>query len=138
VSAVLDWPLLCLLASAVTGSLLVQDAFASGSLPTALTAMTITDPLVSAVVGAIVFDATPPTGIHLWLGLPSCGLLVGLGVALIAGSSTLHDERQVARGYGVNEQLRSGDGSGLGAVQRIGGADSAGGAAGLLRGALLD
>jgi drug/metabolite transporter (DMT)-like permease len=89
----LDWPVLVLIASAVTGSLLVQDSFASGSLPTALTAMTITDPVASAVAGALLFDAAPPSGAQLLFGLPVAVLLIATGVVLLANSSTLHDER---------------------------------------------
>jgi drug/metabolite transporter (DMT)-like permease len=97
-----DWPVLVLVASAVTGSLLVQDAFASGSLPTALTAMTITDPVASAIAGALLFDAAPPAGLQLLLGLPSAVLLIATGVVVLANSSTLHDERdhhEAARVY---------------------------------------
>lgn len=91
---VLDWPLLCLVGSAIAGSLLVQDSFASGSLPTALTAMTITDPLASVVAGAVLFDATPPAGLELALALPVSALLIVIGVVLLANSPTVHDERR--------------------------------------------
>jgi hypothetical protein len=77
------------------GSLLVQDSFASGSLPTALTAMTITDPLVSSIVGAVLFDAIPPAGVELAVGLPASGLLIAAGVVVLANSATLHDERHL-------------------------------------------
>jgi drug/metabolite transporter (DMT)-like permease len=92
----LGWPLLCLIGSAIMGSLLVQDSFASGSLPTALTAMTITDPLLSTIVGTVLFDVTPPAGVELAVGLPASGLLIAVGVVLLANSATLHDERHLA------------------------------------------
>ncbi|HEY7223750.1 MAG TPA: DMT family transporter [Micromonosporaceae bacterium] len=88
-------PLLGLVASATAGTLLVQDAFASGSMPTALTATTITDPVCSAVAGAVLFDAMPPAGLELFLGLPGAGALVVTGVVLLATSATLHDERHL-------------------------------------------
>jgi drug/metabolite transporter (DMT)-like permease len=101
----LDWPLLVLIGSAVTGSLLVQDSFASGSLPTALTAMTITDPVASAVVGAVLFDAARPSGLQLTMGLPSAVVLIAVGVALLANSTTLHDERDHAQYTGATRPL---------------------------------
>jgi hypothetical protein len=90
-----SWPAFALAASAAASGLLVQDAFASGSLPTALTAMTITDPVASWVWGAVVFDATPPTGLWTLLGYAGCGLLIATGVVTLAHSPTLHDERSV-------------------------------------------
>ncbi|MFF3876929.1 DMT family transporter [Streptomyces sp. NPDC001978] len=96
--AALDWPLAVLVVSPVTGSLLVQDSFASGSLPTSLTAMTISDPVASAVAGALLFDAAPPSGLQLVVGLPAAVLLIATGVVLLANSSTLHDERDHAPG----------------------------------------
>ena len=98
----LSWPLLCLIGSAMTGSLLVQDSFASGSLPTALTAMTITDPLLSSVVGAVLFDAAPPAGLELYLGLPAAGLLIAAGVVLLANPG--HVARRQARSTVVPAQ----------------------------------
>jgi len=41
----LDWPTIGLFASGLTAAILVQWSFASGSLPAALTAMTVGDPL---------------------------------------------------------------------------------------------
>jgi drug/metabolite transporter (DMT)-like permease len=94
---VLDWPLLCLVGSAAGGALLVQDSFASGSLPTALTAMTITDPAASALAGAVLFDVDRPAGLELTVGLPVSATLIVLGVVLLANSATLHDESAGAR-----------------------------------------
>ena len=86
-----SWPLPCVALSTLVGGLLAQDAFASGSLPTALTAMTITDPTVSYVAGAVLVDVayTP----HV-LPLGFSGALVIGGVILLANSPTLHDERE--------------------------------------------
>jgi drug/metabolite transporter (DMT)-like permease len=98
----LDWPLVCLVGSAIAGSLLVQDSFASGSLPTALTAMTITDPLASAVAGALLFDTTPPAGLELALALPVSAVLIVAGVVLLANSPTVHDETRQAVGAKVS------------------------------------
>jgi drug/metabolite transporter (DMT)-like permease len=88
-------PVLGVAMFSVIGTLLVQDAFASGSLPTAVATMTITDPVCSATVGAVLFDAAPPGGWVLFVGLPLCAALVATGVILLATSTTLHDERHL-------------------------------------------
>jgi hypothetical protein len=88
------WPLPCVMLSTLTGGLLAQDAFASGSLPTALTAMTITDPTTSYVAGAVLVNvAYTPHPIPLGFA----AALVTSGVILLANSPTLHDEREPAR-----------------------------------------
>jgi hypothetical protein len=96
--ALTDWPLYCVAASTVCGGLLVQDAFASGSLPTALTTMTIADPLASFVAGVVLFDVARPSGPVAAVGLPAAGLLLATGVILLAFSPTLYDERRYGRG----------------------------------------
>ena len=84
-----SWSLPCIGVSTVVGGLLVQEAFASGSLPTALTAMTITDPVLSYVAGVTLFavavTASPAV-------LVAASALVITGVVLLANSPTLHDE----------------------------------------------
>jgi hypothetical protein len=96
--SLLSWPLVGVIASASVGTILVQDAFASGSLPTAVTAMTIADPVSSGVVGTFLFDVTRPSGLELWLGLPLVAALIITGVTLLATSTTLHDERHLHDG----------------------------------------
>jgi hypothetical protein len=92
VAAVLfDWAAPGLAVSTSLGGLLVQDAFAAGSLPTALTAMTIADPLASTIVGTFVFHAGASSGSGVVYAV--VGVLLISGVALIANSPTLHDER---------------------------------------------
>jgi hypothetical protein len=93
-AAVTDWPMLGIVTSTVVGMLLVQEAFASGSLATALTATTITDPLVSWAAGGVLFDVRPPLQIATIAGGVLAGALVVAGVALLANSPTLHDERR--------------------------------------------
>ncbi|MCM6773445.1 DMT family transporter [Nocardia sp. CDC159] len=78
--------------STTVGALLTQEAFARGSLPTALTTMTITDPVLSYTAGLTLFVTTA----HVY-PLPlalAAGLIIG-GVALLANSPTLHDEKDV-------------------------------------------
>ncbi|GLY75714.1 DMT family transporter [Actinoallomurus iriomotensis] len=78
-----------LVVSTATGTVLVQNAFAGGSLPTALTAMTITDPVASWIAGVVVFGGRPAVG----AGALGAGVLVAAGVALLASSPTSHDQR---------------------------------------------
>ncbi len=83
-----DWPAPAMGLSAVIGSLLVQDSFASGSLPLALTAMTVTDPLASGVAGLVLFDAGQP-GPAAGAGLVAAALLIAVGVGVVAHSASL-------------------------------------------------
>jgi hypothetical protein len=92
-----DWPVYGVALSTVCSGLLVQDAFASGSLPTALTTMTIADPVASFLAGVVLFDVAAPTGPGAFIGLPAVGLLLAVGVVLLANSPTLNDERRYGR-----------------------------------------
>src|SRR5262249_27983345 len=84
----LTWPLPSII-STLSGGLLAQEAFSSGSLPTALTAMTITDPAVGFVVGLLLFEgALQPEP----LVFVASARLVCAGIVLLANSPTLHDE----------------------------------------------
>jgi hypothetical protein len=85
-----EWAVLGLAASTTTGGLLAQDAFAAGTLPTALTAMNITDPTASVLVGTFLLGAGAPAGPG---ALVAYAGLVSAGVALLANSPTLNDER---------------------------------------------
>lgn len=87
-----DWVGYALAGSTLLGLLLEQDAFASGSLPTAVAAMTITNPVVSYLAGVLVFDATPPRTPAALAAVAVAGLLVGVGVVVLAHSPTVHDE----------------------------------------------
>ncbi|MFE9579872.1 DMT family transporter [Nocardia sp. NPDC006044] len=84
-----SWALLGIPISTVLGGLLTQEAYARGSLPTALTAMTITDPVLSYTAGLTLFAVT----IHphpALLALAAASVITG--IALLANSPTLHDE----------------------------------------------
>ena len=94
VAGAVTWLPLGIAVTATVGELQVQDAFTRGSLPTALTATTITDPDCSAITGAVLFDAVRPAGLELLLGLPLAGALLITGVVLLATSPTLHDEER--------------------------------------------
>jgi hypothetical protein len=83
-----DWPAPTVALSAIVGSLLVQDSFASGSLPVALTAMTVTDPMASGVAGLLLFDAGMP-GPSTVAGLAGAAVLIAVGVGVVANSASL-------------------------------------------------
>jgi drug/metabolite transporter (DMT)-like permease len=75
-----DWVGYGLAASTVAGLLLEQGAFAAGSLPAAVAAITITNPLTSYLLGILAFHVKPPTG-------PGrLSALVGAGALLCAGA----------------------------------------------------
>ncbi|RJO69054.1 hypothetical protein D5S18_30740 [Nocardia panacis] len=87
----LSWALPAIPISTTVGGLLTQEAYARGSLPTALTAMTITDPVLSYIAGLTLFTST----IHpnpRWLICAAVPVLTG--VLLLANSPTLHDEHE--------------------------------------------
>lgn len=85
----LSWALFAIPVSTVFGTMLTQEAFARGSLPTALTAMTITDPVVSYAAGSLLFVVVArPQPVPLVLA----AVLVISGVVFLANSPTLHDE----------------------------------------------
>lgn len=87
-----DWVGYALAASTLTGLLLGQDAFAAGSLPTAVAATTITNPIASYLAGVFAFDVHPPTSVSALLAVALTGALVAGGVVLLAHSPTVHDQ----------------------------------------------
>ncbi|MCO6010772.1 DMT family transporter [Actinoallomurus purpureus] len=90
----LDWPPAALAASTALGTVLVQAAFAGGSLPTAMTSMTITDPIAGWVVGMAVFDVPRTARAGALWGSALAIALIAAGAAALATSPTLHDERR--------------------------------------------
>jgi len=85
----IGWPLLALPVSGLIAAVIAQDAYGSGSLPTAMTAMIVTDALMSWVWGAVLFDSRPPTSLASLSGLAASGLLLSVGVGLLAYSPTV-------------------------------------------------
>ncbi|WP_433219654.1 DMT family transporter [Dactylosporangium sp. CS-047395] len=81
-----DWATIGVIASTTASGLLTQDAFAAGSLPTALTAISIADPLASAVFDATVFHAGW-RGVLWWPWSPMVVIaLLIAGVGLLAAA----------------------------------------------------
>ncbi|MBF6330295.1 DMT family transporter [Nocardia transvalensis] len=85
-----SWALLGIPLSTTVGAILTQEAFARGSLPTALTTMTITDPVLSYAAGLTLFTTAAYPDL---IPLTTAAVLIIGGVALLANSPTLHDER---------------------------------------------
>jgi drug/metabolite transporter (DMT)-like permease len=81
-----DWVGYALAASTLTGLLLEQGAFAAGSLPTAVSAMTITNPLTSYLLGVLAFHVMLPTGFGVLAGLAGAGALLFVGAVGLAHS----------------------------------------------------
>ncbi|WP_186315691.1 DMT family transporter [Catellatospora sichuanensis] len=89
VTTALDWPVYALGLSGLVAAVLAQEAFGSGSLPAALTAMTVADPVLSWLWGALLFDEAPPAGLSALWTLTLAGAAIAAGVALLAYSPTL-------------------------------------------------
>jgi drug/metabolite transporter (DMT)-like permease len=85
----LDWPGYCLALSTLTGLLLEQGAFATGSLSAAVAAMTITNPLASYLLGVLAFRVMPPTSPGALAALAGSGALLIVGVAALSRSPTV-------------------------------------------------
>jgi hypothetical protein len=87
-ATLLDWPVYALAATALCGMLLVQIAFASGPLPPAVAAMSVTNPVASFVLGILAFDAPAPRDPGVLSAIAMSGLLVGLGIVGLANASS--------------------------------------------------
>jgi drug/metabolite transporter (DMT)-like permease len=88
------WQVYALALSGLAAAIIAQDAFASGSFPAALTAMTIADPIASWLWGAMLFDRVPPADPKAIGSLTLAAVLIGAGVALLAYSPTLAAARR--------------------------------------------
>ncbi|HEX6498977.1 MAG TPA: DMT family transporter [Micromonosporaceae bacterium] len=87
-----DWPGYALAVSTTVGLLLEQGAFAAGSLPGAIAAMTIANPLVSYVVGVLAFHAVPPTDPGAIIAVVGAAALLCLGVVGLAHSPSVRGD----------------------------------------------
>lgn len=83
-----DWPGYALAGSTAVGIVLEQQAFSLGTLPPALATMTIVNPIVAYVLGIVAFNTRPPETASAWAGLLCSGVMVSVGVWLLAGSTT--------------------------------------------------
>jgi drug/metabolite transporter (DMT)-like permease len=87
-----DWVGYCLAVSTLAGLLLEQEAFAAGSLATAVAAMTITNPLASYLIGVLAFHASPPTSPGALAAVAGSALLLFVGAVGLAHSPTVRQE----------------------------------------------
>jgi hypothetical protein len=83
-----DWPVYALAVTAVSGMLLVQIAFASGPLPPAVAAMSVTNPVASFVLGILAFDAPAPRGLGVLSAIVASGVLITVGIIGLANASS--------------------------------------------------
>ena len=92
-----DWPGYTLALATGVGLVLQQLAFASGRLPTAITAMTVANPVIGSVIAVIGFAEPLPSSVGLLTGLALAGALLVVGVTLLAHSPLLRaDDDQLA------------------------------------------
>jgi hypothetical protein len=68
--------------------LLVQIAFASGPLPPAVAAMSVTNPVASFVLGILAFDAPAPRGLGVLSAIAVSGVLITVGIVGLANASS--------------------------------------------------
>jgi drug/metabolite transporter (DMT)-like permease len=87
VTALLDWPVYALAATALSGMLLGQIAFASGPLPPAIAAMSVTNPVASFVLGILAFDTPIPRDPGVLAAIAVSGVLIAVGVIGLANAS---------------------------------------------------
>lgn len=87
-ATLLDWPVYGLAVTSVSGMLLVQIAFASGPLPPAVAAMSVTNPVASFVLGILAFDAPAPRDPGVLATIAISGVLIALGVVGLANASS--------------------------------------------------
>ncbi len=81
-----DWPGYALAISTVSGLILGQGALAAGSLPSAVAAMSITNPVASYLLGVYAFSVEPPSTPAALAGLAVAGALICLGAIGLAHS----------------------------------------------------
>lgn len=83
-----DWPVYALAVTAISGMLLVQIAFASGPLPPAVAAMSVTNPVASFMLGILAFDAPAPRDPAVLSAIAVSGVLIAVGVVGLANASS--------------------------------------------------
>lgn len=93
----IDWPGYALALSTLSGLLLGQLAFASGALPPAVAAISVTNPLAGVAVGLLAFDAPLPGSAGALAAIAVAGALVAAGVTGLANASSTRQMYAVAR-----------------------------------------
>ncbi|MEV0714491.1 DMT family transporter [Asanoa sp. NPDC050611] len=101
-----DWPGYALAVSTLTGLLLEQGAFAAGSLPPAVAAMNITNPVASYLIGIFAFNVTLPRSATQLTALLIAAVLISAGAIGLAHSPSVRADRDEE--YGVRTGRSSG------------------------------
>jgi drug/metabolite transporter (DMT)-like permease len=97
-----DWPGYALAVCTFTGLVLEQGAFAAGSLPAAVAAMTITNPIAGYLAGVLAFHVMPPTSPGVLAAIAGSGALLVAGVVALAHSPTMRPEAVAGTSYPVH------------------------------------
>lgn len=84
VAALMDWPLYLLLVSVLSGVLLGQLSFASGRLPPAFAAMSVTNPVIGIALGLLAFEVSVPADPAIFYAMAAGGVLIVLGLIGLA------------------------------------------------------
>lgn len=100
------WASYVLLVVSLTGLALQQVAFSAGSLPATMAALTITDPLVSYLLGVFGFGEHAPQGVMAVSGVLAGVVLLSTGIGLLARSPLLRAARQSGHGEGPEPARR--------------------------------
>lgn len=82
----LDWPGYSLAVATASGLLIEQAAFANGSLPWAVAAMSITNPVISYLAGIFGFHVTAPHTAGALAAVSVTAVLIGIGISGLAHS----------------------------------------------------
>lgn len=82
----LDWPGYSLAVATASGLLIEQAAFANGSLPWAVAAMSITNPVISYLAGIFGFHVAVPHTAGTLAAVSVTAVLVGIGISGLAHS----------------------------------------------------
>ncbi|WP_446666575.1 DMT family transporter [Flexivirga sp. B27] len=82
----LDWPGYGLAVATASGLLIEQAAFAAGTLPWAVAAMSITNPVISYLAGIFGFHVTVPHTAGALAAVSVTAVLIGVGIAGLAHS----------------------------------------------------
>lgn len=81
-----DWPGYALAVSTTVGLLLEQEAFSAGPLPITMSAMTITNPVASYLIGVLAFRVAPPTSPGALAAIAGSAALLTMGTVILASS----------------------------------------------------
>jgi drug/metabolite transporter (DMT)-like permease len=105
-----DWVGYSLAVSTAVGLLIEQEAFASGSLPTAIAGMSITNPIASYVIGVLAFHEALPSGPGVLAAFAGAGVMLFVGTVGLAHSPVVCADiaqGQSSRNVSTRERNRS-------------------------------